>query len=115
MDLNKYQETALNRFGRWLDTLNVERGTSEAMADLLRQAGYDAQDTGNYPKKSWAAMASRKDVPNESYVDREDGAGRPIPHICFKIPTGGGKTLMAAAVLERLSLRTGIGLVGGAY
>ena len=108
MDLNKYQETALNRFGRWLDTLNVERGTSEAMADLLRQAGYDAQDTGNYPKKSWAAMASRKDVPNESYVDREDGASRPIPHICFKIPTGGGKTLMAAAVLERLSLRTGL-------
>ena len=44
------------------------------------------------------------------YVDRTDGANRPIPHICFKVPTGGGKTLLAAAALERLHRQTGLTL-----
>ena len=35
------------------------------------------------------------------YVDRTGDAERPIPHVCFKIPTGGGKTLLAAAALEK--------------
>lgn len=33
----------------------------------------------------------------------KDGVGRSIPHICFKLPTGGGKTLLAAHGLERIS------------
>ncbi len=44
------------------------------------------------------------------YVSRTDDAGRPIPHICFKVPTGGGKTLLAAAALERLNRQTGLTL-----
>ena len=44
------------------------------------------------------------------YVDRTDDANRPIPHICFKVPTGGGKTLLAAAALERLNRQTGLTL-----
>ena len=42
------------------------------------------------------------------YVNRTDGGGRPIPHICFKVPTGGGKTLLAAAALERRHQQTGL-------
>ena len=42
------------------------------------------------------------------YVDRTDDANRPIPHICFKVPTGGGKTLLAAAALERAPWQTGL-------
>ena len=42
------------------------------------------------------------------YVDRTDDADRPIPHICFKVPTGGGKTLLAAAALERLPWQRGL-------
>ena len=41
---------------------------------------------------------------------RADEAGRPIPHACFKVPTGGGKTLLAAAALERLNRPTGLTL-----
>ena len=44
------------------------------------------------------------------HVNRTDGGGRPIPHICFKVPTGGGKTLLAAAALERLNRQTGLTL-----
>ena len=43
-------------------------------------------------------------------MSRTDDARRPIPHICFKIPTGGGKTLLAAAALQRLHRQTGLTL-----
>ena len=108
MDLNKYQEAALERFDRWRETLAGKRAESEKLVTLLKQHGHDVPDAGNYPKKAWDAMADKKDVADSEYVDRSDGAGRPIPHVCFKIPTGGGKTLVAAAVLERLGLRTGL-------
>lgn len=45
-----------------------------------------------------------------NYISRTDDAGRPIPHICFKVPTGGGKTLLAAAALERMNRPTGLTL-----
>ena len=44
------------------------------------------------------------------YASRTDDAGRPIPHVCFKVPTGGGKTLLAAAALARLDRQTGLTL-----
>ena len=44
------------------------------------------------------------------YVSRTDDAGRPIPHTCFKVPTGGGKTLLAAAALKQLRRQTGLTL-----
>ena len=43
-------------------------------------------------------------------MERTDGAGRPIPHVCFKVPTGGGKTLLASSALERLNRHTGLTL-----
>ena len=42
------------------------------------------------------------------YVDRTAAAGLPIPHTCLKVPTGGGKTLLAAAALERLDQNSGL-------
>ena len=57
-------------------------------------------------------MAESGGVPANSdpYSDRTDEAGRPIPHACFKVPTGGGKTLLAAATQERLNRQTGLTL-----
>ena len=44
----------------------------------------------------------------QKHVDRHDEAGRPIPHACLKIPTGGGKTFLGAAALQRLRMQTGL-------
>lgn len=109
MELNKYQEEALDRFGLWLDALDEERTKSENLAKLLEKVGQDIPEVGNYPKKAWDAMLGKVgQIPVWEHVDRCDSAGRPIPHACFKIPTGGGKTLMAAAALECLRLQTGL-------
>lgn len=37
-------------------------------------------------------------------MPRHDGLGRPVPNVCLKVPTGGGKTLLACAALERIQI-----------
>ncbi len=40
--------------------------------------------------------------------DRKGPGGRPIPHVCIQVPTGGGKTRMAAAILKRIGSSRGL-------
>ena len=113
MELKEYQVKALDAFVRWLDALEAARVRSETGIVALQQAGVDIPaELRNYPRNAWQTLAESGNVANPSqvYVDRTDGAGRPIPHACFKIPTGGGKTLLAAAALERLNRQTGLTL-----
>ena len=76
------------------------------------------EDTRNYPKDAWQRLAQSGGVAETagSYVSRKDDAGRPIPHVCFKVPTGGGKTLLAAAPQhwKRLNRQTGLTLMDNA-
>ena len=37
------------------------------------------------------------------HKDRLSGMGRPVPNICLKVPTGGGKTLLGASGIERIN------------
>ena len=97
---------SLEAFGRWLDALDTARAQSETGIAALRGAGLDIpDDIRNYPKSAWEKLAETGNVAETAgeYVDRTDEAGWPIPNVCFKIPTGGGKTLLAAAALERLN------------
>jgi type III restriction enzyme len=60
----------------------------------MRQAqDYPCQGMGTAQEPRPAA-ASFAGQPHSS---RFDGAGRAIPNICLKVPTGGGKTLLAVA------------------
>ena len=75
-----------------------------------RLAGEIPDVVRNYPLKAWEALRVEDGVAATAgeYVNRTDDADRPIPHICFKVPTGGGKTLLAAAALERRHRQTGL-------
>ena len=113
MELKDYQIAALNAFVRWRDTLDRAEAQSETVVDTLRSAEVDIpDDVRNYPKTAWQQLADSGGVADTAgaYVSRTDDAGRPIPHICFKVPTGGGKTLLAAATLGRLHRQTGLTL-----
>ena len=115
MELKEYQTDALQAFARWRDELDTARLQSETAVAALRSAGADIpipDDVRNYPKTAWNKLKTAHAVSETAgeYVSRSDDAGRPIPHICFKIPTGGGKTLLAAAALERLNRQTGLTL-----
>ncbi len=111
MELKEYQHRTLEAFDRWRKALDAARGEAEAKAAVLEGAGLEVADSDrNFPRAAWKRLAEAGDVANLAapYVARADGAGRPIPHACFKIPTGGGKTLLGAAALERLGMQTGL-------
>ena len=111
MELKTYQLRALDAFSRWLEVLEVVENESKAAINAWPEAAGEIPDAvRNYPLKAWATLKGEGGVADSAgeYVNRTDGAGRPIPHICFKVPTGGGKTLLAAAALERRHQQTGL-------
>ena len=108
MELKEYQTHTLDAFTRWRNELAAAQVRTEVAVSALQQVGADIpDDVRNYPKSAWQKLASAGEVAHSSrpYVERTASDGFPIPHICFKVPTGGGKTLLAAAALERLVLQ----------
>ncbi len=113
MELKNYQAAALESLVRWLDELSDAQSKSKTVISAIEGAGGDVPlDLLNYPKTAWEKLVKSGGVPATAgpYASRTDGAERSIPHICFKVPTAGGKTLLAAASLERLNRQTGLTL-----
>ena len=113
MELKEYQVSTLEAFTRWRDALAAAQAQSETTIAALEGVGVDVpEEIRNYPKSAWQKLAQSGGVAESAgaYVDRTDDAERPIPHVCFKVPTGGGKTLLAAAALMRLGRQTGLTL-----
>ena len=115
MELKDYQSNALEAFAAWLDALTSAQLQSQAAINALKQAGPAitiSEDLYNYPRIAWHQLKDAGRVADSAggYVSRTDDANRPIPHVCFKVPTGGGKTLIAAAALQRLRRQTGLAL-----
>ena len=113
MELKNYQIAALESFVRWRDALAEAQSKAATVISAIESVGGDVpRDVRNYPKSAWQNLAQSGGVAGtgSAYASRTDDAGQPIPHVCFKVPTGGGKTLLAAAALERLNRQTGLTL-----
>lgn len=113
LELKEYQASALDAFVRWRDALDEAARTAETQTEALRKAGAPVPEgIDDYPRIAWENLRGAGGVAPTAgdYVGRTDGAGRAIPHVCLKVPTGGGKTLLAAAALERLGRQTGLTL-----
>ncbi|MBP7203266.1 MAG: DEAD/DEAH box helicase family protein [Propionivibrio sp.] len=107
--LKDFQSRVLAALGDYIDELKKKAATAQAaqkalramenMADLAREAG-------DFPKQAWQALNARRLLPpafaERPHSSRFDGAGRPIPNVCLKVPTGGGKTLLAASAVARV-------------
>ncbi len=48
----------------------------------------------------WVARAWRESFPGRPYHARKNGIDQPLPAFCLKIPTGGGKTLLATRTID---------------
>ncbi len=84
MKLKDYQERALKDVKAFLQQLAVWR--SKALVD--------GEWLFDFAEKAW-----EKAEIGRSYWKKKDGLGRPLPVFCLKIPTGGGKTLLAVEVI----------------
>ena len=111
MELKDYQTRTLDAFTRWLNELTAARLEAEEDIRYFESRGRPVPEgVSNYPRRAWQKLAEVGEVahPTRPYVDRTADAKFPIPHVCLKVPTGGGKTLLGAAALERLNRSSGL-------
>ena len=121
VDLKDFQRDVLKALTEYVAELQRQRAQTGAQASAVR-AMEGAEDTlrdlADYPRRTWAALQKSGRLPAafaaQPHSSRWDGAGRAIPNVCLKVPTGGGKTLLAAAAVGQLMqgwLRRSTGLV----
>ncbi len=121
--LKRFQEQVLEQLGRYIAELRRQQAGGEQQAEALRTLE-GAEDTlrllADYPRRTWEALRKAGHLPpplpgqSAEHQSRWDGAGRAIPNVCLKVPTGGGKTLLAAAAVGQILqgwLRRSTGLV----
>lgn len=113
MELKDYQRRVLEKFDDYVSVLKAEQEkTAKAVAALKVAKVEIPQGLDDYPGNAWKALTSKGALPRfrqgqhglvvPPYVRRHDSIGRSVPHVCLKVPTGGGKTLLAAEGLGRI-------------
>ena len=89
MILKEYQKQTLAETRRFLDQLASWRDRVVAM---------DPARTMDWTAPAWQAAGK-----TSSFLPRRNGLGHPLPCFCLKIPTGGGKTLLAVKVIDLIN------------
>lgn len=101
-----YQDRVLSTLDAYLDTLKDEKLRADAVAKLAAEQPDLGIDVPDFAANAWTKMkeagrlpASRADIP---FSERRDGNDRPVPNAVLKVPTGGGKTLIAVNGVSRV-------------
>ena len=109
VELKPFQEQVLLRVDELLDELQRQSANAAQVRGALQaMEGVDdvLRDAADFPARAWAALKLAGKLPaafaDQAHSSRFDGAGRPIPNVCLKVPTGGGKTLLAAASVAKV-------------
>ena len=99
MKLKEYQERTLKETKSFLEQLAVWR------PEALKRGKW----LFDFAEKAWEETGVGR-----IYLKKKDGLGRPLPVFCLKIPTGGGKTILAVKTIDQvhsLYLKRQTGLV----
>ena len=89
MILKEYQKRTLSAIREFLELLTEWRGKAAAALEVDPELHFD-----------WVGRAWDKSSPSRAWMPRRNGLGEPLPSFCLKIPTGGGKTLLATKVVD---------------
>ncbi len=128
MELKDYQQAVLDKLSVYLKTLKEKKQDALDLVEIRKKRKSPAPWTSgdfNFCKRAWEELNEknflplifRKIIPKEealfipkgkelvpaSHKNRLSGMGRPVPNICIKVPTGGGKTLLGACGVERIN------------
>jgi type III restriction enzyme len=108
MELKDFQQTVLDTLDLYLDELR----TQLTKADKIRKANEAETDPDlkrsipPFSNVAWDKLKTQNLLPtfrsSFPYSPRLDGMDNDVPNICLKIPTGGGKTLLAAYAVSRI-------------
>ena len=95
MRLKDYQRRVLDAVAEYLNLLADWRGKAE------RAARIEPDITFDWARRAWEELERRR----KPYLARRNGLGEPLPSFCLKVPTGGGKTLLAIRALDLVNSR----------
>jgi type III restriction enzyme len=105
MKLKHYQERVIKEVSEYLKLLSE----SKIRYQNAVQVDPEFRKDFNFPKKAWEQATSRS-----LYFSKTNGLDEPLPDIYIKVPTGGGKTLLACHsidLIQKIYLQKQTGLV----
>ena len=106
MDLKDFQQEVLDTFDGYLDTLVKQRLRTIEIEKLSQEKPELGVPIPDYTVETWNKLKALGKLPkwraHLPYSPRKDGAARPVPSVTFKIPTGGGKTVLASSAVSRI-------------
>lgn len=101
-----YQQRTLEALDAYLTFLGQEKARADTVARLAAENPSLGIPVPDFAAQAWGKVkeagklpASRAAIP---FSPRLDGIGRPVPNAVLKVPTGGGKTLLAAHAVSRI-------------
>jgi len=106
MELKGYQQKTLTQVKVYLEWLS--KAKEEAARRQTLSSEFSDVESFDFPKAAWAKVSSRP------YYSKENGLGEGLPDFYVKIPTGGGKTLLACHIIDlinRIYLKKQTGIV----
>ncbi|MEQ9427040.1 MAG: DEAD/DEAH box helicase family protein [Cyclobacteriaceae bacterium] len=91
MKLKHYQEKVIKQLKEYLEALSTSRNEFEEIISLKPQLKKHI----DFPREAWEKSTGR-----QLYFPKTNGLGEPLPDIYLKVPTGGGKTLLACHAID---------------
>ncbi len=118
MELKDFQQRVLDPLDCYLDDLTTSHAKSMKIAALSEANPELGLKVPDPTEMTWSNLRSAAKLPPVRsaipFSPRTDGTGRPVPSVALKVPTGGGKTILAANAVSRIMskwLRSNSGFV----
>ena len=112
MELKEFQELCLEKLDYYLELLKKEYIEEKDEVEFHKSKGRDRK-VKEYCQKTWDKLQAEEKLPKlknkkgqlqiPPYQNKKDGLNNPLPNICLKVPTGGGKTLIAVSSVEKIN------------
>lgn len=91
MELKEYQKKTLETVKLYLDALADFKAKNDKAVET------DPETSIDFPLKAW------KKVVGKAYYSKKNGLGEELPDFYIKIPTGGGKTVLACHTIDLIN------------
>jgi type III restriction enzyme len=91
MELKEYQKKTLDQVRAYLEALSELKAKNEKALQIDPEYSFD------FVSRAW------EKVVNNTYRPSNNGIGEPLPDFYVKIPTGGGKTIIACHIIELIN------------
>lgn len=101
-----YQTRVLDTLGVYLERLKIEKATADQIAKLAAENPTLDLPVKDFAKAAWDGLKAGGKLPksraNIPFSERLDACGRVVPNVTLKVPTGGGKTFLAANAVSKI-------------